>query len=300
MIRSSTREPNTIFIRARRNTKVQLLDFDEFLLETGRGIVAFFAYIRELWSRRALIRVLVGRELKSSYEMSVVGFSWWLLEPLSMSFVYVVLINILTQRGASDKTLVLSILVAVLPFKWLRQSLVGSMGVVRSNASLVNDVYFPRALLPVTQLITGLAHLGVGLAILPVFMIFTGVTPSWHLLWLPVVIAVQFVLMLGLSYPLSVWGLIYKNMPTLLGNLLRLWFYVSPGLWTLDRITSERLRFLLKFNPLTGIFEGYRGAIVTHHAPDWSLLVPIVVGVVSIMFGGWYFTRREPHFGKML
>lgn len=289
-----------MFIRARRNARLQLLDFDDFVLEMGRGAVAFLAYIKELWGRRSLIRVLVGRELKSSYEMSIVGFSWWLLEPLSLSFVYVILINILTQRGAGDPTMVLSILLAVLPFKWLRQSLVGSMGVVRSNSSLVNDVYFPRALLPVTQLITGLAHLAVGLAIIPVFMVFANVGPSWSLLWLPLVIAVQFVFMLGLSYPLSVWGLIYKNMPTLLGNFLRLWFYVSPGLWTMDRIASEHTRFLLKFNPLTGIFEGYRRAIVHHQPPDWSLLVPLLVGIVSILIGGWYFTRREPHFGKML
>jgi ABC-type polysaccharide/polyol phosphate export permease len=293
------REPDVVHVRAREKSRFRVLDFDEFVVETGHAVVGFFHYIRELWQRRALVRVLAARELKSTYEMNVVGFAWWLLEPLSMTAVYYVLINILQHGSSRDPTQFLSILVALLSFKWFTQSIVGSMGVVRANSSLITDVYFPRALLPVAELVTGLAHFGVGLLTVPVFMLFVHVGPSRALVWLPVVIAVQFLFMLGLAYPLSVWGLTYRNLPGLAANILRLWFYLSPGLYTLASVGS-RFRGLMQLNPLTGIFQGYRGAILTHQAPDWTLLYTAAVGAMAVVLGGWYFTRREPHFGKLL
>jgi len=294
------READVVHVRARGASKPRILDFDSFVVETGHGILAFFHYIRELWQRRMLVRVLAARELKSTYEMNIVGFAWWLLEPLSMTAVYYVLINILTQRGSSDPTALVTILVSLLSYKWLSQSLIGSMGVVRANSSLVTDVYFPRALLPVTQIVVGLAHFGVGLLTVPIFMFFAHVGFSWSVIWLPVVMAVQFFFMLGLAYPLSVWGLTYRNLPGLMSNVLRLWFYLSPGLYKLTDVPGARARTLMQFNPLTGLFEGYRGALLTHRAPGWSLIWTAVFGAVMVVFGGWYFTRREPHFGKML
>ncbi|MFY9585816.1 MAG: hypothetical protein WAT66_00015 [Actinomycetota bacterium] len=294
-----TRDLDVVHIRAQESHRARFLDFDQFIVEAGRGFVAFFHYIREVWHRRALVKVLAGRELKSSYEMNIVGFGWWLLEPLSMTAVYYVLINILTSRAANDPTKLLSILLPLLAFKWLTQALVGSMGVVRANASLVTDVYFPRALLPLTEIVTGMAHFGVGLCVVPFFMLALGVGPSWTLLWLPIVIAVQFLFMLGLSYPLSVWGLNYRNLPGLMSNILRLWFYLSPGLYTLDAVPPG-MRTLMLFNPLTGIFQGYRGAVLTRTSPDWTLLYTAAVGAVATFAGGWYFSRREPHFGKQL
>jgi lipopolysaccharide transport system permease protein len=294
------READVVHVRARGASKPRIPDFDSFVVETGHGILAFFHYIRELWQRRMLVRVLAARELKSTYEMNIVGFAWWLLEPLSMTAVYYVLINILTQRGSSDPTALVTILVSLLSYKWLSQSLIGSMGVVRANSSLVTDVYFPRALLPVTQIVVGLAHFGVGLLTVPIFMFFAHVGFSWSVIWLPVVMAVQFFFMLGLAYPLSVWGLTYRNLPGLMSNVLRLWFYLSPGLYTLADVPGGKARTLMQFNPLTGLFEGYRGALLTHHAPSWTLIWTALVGAVMVVFGGWYFTRREPHFGKML
>ena len=294
------READLVHVKAREDSKIRLLDFDTFVVETGHGIVAFFHYIRELWQRRTLVRVLASRELKSTYEMNIIGFGWWLLEPLSMTAVYYVLINILTQRGSSDPTALVSILISLLAYKWLSQSLIGSMGVVRANSSLVTDVYFPRALLPVTQIVIALAHFGVGLLTVPIFLFFAHVGPSWSLLWMPLVMVVQFLFMLGLAYPLSVWGLTYRNLPGLMSNILRLWFYLSPGLYSLASLPAGRMRTLMMFNPLTGIFEGYRGAILTHRAPGWPLMYTALIGAVTVVFGGWYFTRREPHFGKML
>ncbi|HJR18996.1 MAG TPA: ABC transporter permease [Actinomycetota bacterium] len=265
-------------------------------------------YLREAWDRRSLVGVLASRELKSNYEMNLIGFAWWLLEPLSLTLVYVVLVSVILDAG--QPAFPLYILTALLSFKWLTGSLGGAMGVVRSNANLIQDLYFPRALLPVTEVVVGLAHYLVGLLIVPIFMAIYGIEPTWQLVFLPAIIAAQFLLCLGLAYPLSVWGLNYRNLPGLVGNLFRLWLYLSPALWSLERdVHNPTHRLLIKLNPLTGLFESYHGVIgvspasdtaTQHITPGWPLAYSAAFGCVALVLGGWYFIRREAQFGKML
>ena len=309
---TSPRDPNSTTVQARDNGKPRELDFDRFVAGSGHSLSAFLRSIGELWQRRALVPVLASRDLKGSYEMNIVGFAWWLLEPLSMTAVYYVLFNIL-RGGRNDPTRILGILVALLAFKWFTQSLIGAMGIIRSNASLITDVYLPRALLPITQIFIGAAHFGVGLVIVPVACALLWGEPildAQHqsiatvslgpsLLWLPFVVVTQFVFMLGLAYLFAVWGLHYRNLPALTGNILRLWFYLSPALYDLSFLKGT-LRTLMLFNPMTGLFQGYRGAILTHQAPDWTLAYTFGFGLVVTLLGGWYFTSREQHFGKVL
>ncbi|MGH2726939.1 MAG: ABC transporter permease [Actinomycetota bacterium] len=267
-------------------------------------------YIREAWERRSLVGVLASRELKSTYEMNIVGFAWWMLEPLSLTLVYVVLVKVILN--AAEPAFPLYVLTALLPFKWMTSSLTGAMGVVRGNTNLIHDLYFPRALLPVAEVVTSLAHFAVGLLIVPIFMAIYGIQPSWHLVFIPVVIAAQFLLCLGLAYPMSVWGVYNRNLPGLIVNLFRLWLYLSPALWSLQaRVKNPTHRFLVRLNPLTGLFESYHGAIgvipsgnaadpTTNVVPGWDLAYSAAFGLVALIIGGWYFMRRETQFGKML
>jgi len=274
------------------------MDFDTLLVENARRLVSFRRYLQEMWERRSLVRVLAGRQLKGTYEMNIVGFGWWMLEPLSLAAVYYVLVKIL-QKG-TQPDFVVFILASLIPFKWLMSSLLGSMGTVRQNATLITDVYFPRALLPITENVIGLAHFGVGLLVVPIFMLVLGVGFGWTLLFIPLITVVQFVLTLGLAYPLSVWGLNYRNLPGLMGNILRLWFYLTPALWRIDQVKSPTGRFIIYLNPLTGMFRSYQGAIFDHRPPGFDLAYSALFGCITLVLGAWYFTRREAQFGKML
>jgi lipopolysaccharide transport system permease protein/teichoic acid transport system permease protein len=294
------------------------LDFDTLVVENARKASAFRTYLREVAERRGLVRVLAGRQLKSQYEINIVGFGWWLLEPLTLAAVYYILVTVLTKRN--DPKYLLVVLASLLPFKWFQQSVIQSMNTMRAHASLVTDVYFPRALLPITETVVGMAHFGVGLLVMPVFMLILGVAPTPYLAFLPLVIFVEMLLALGFSYPAAVWGLNYRNLPNLMGNILRLWFYLSPALYETSRFTRPWQRLVMRLNPLTGLFEGYRGAfglagftpvtdpsdpakVITHYhpeAPGLDLAWTAIVAVIVLAFGSWYFTRRETQFGKML
>lgn len=264
---------------------------------TSRHAVSLRFYLAETWRHRGLVRVLAGRSLKGQYELNLLGFAWWLLDPLTFAGVYYVLFDVILRNDTPAYPLFL--IVSLLPFKWLVTGITGAMGTVRTNGSLIQNLYFPRALLPVTELAVGLAHFLVGLLVVPIFMAAFTVAPSWHLVWLPVVIAVQFVFMLGLAFPSAIWGVNYRNLPGLAANLIRLWFYVSPGVWALERVDGT-LRTLVQLNPLTGLFEAYRGAIMTHRSPGWTLGWTAAVGLAGLLAGGRYFVRREAQFGKII
>src|SRR5207237_9786817 len=181
------------------------------------------------------LRALAARQRKSQYERNGVGFAWWLGEPRSLAAVYYVLVAVLTKR--QDHVYILVVLISLLSFKWFQQSVIQSMNTVRGNASLVTAIYFPRALLPITETMIGLAHFGVGLCIVPIFMLFLGVGPTQNLIWLPVIVAVQLIFNLGAAYPMAVWGLRYRNLPHIMGNIIRLWFSLSPALTEHPRLS---------------------------------------------------------------
>jgi len=258
-------------------------------------------YLRDVLRHRTLIRVLVGRELKGAHEFNLVGFAWWLLEPLSFAAVYFTLIVVIF--GNSSKAYLLTVFVALLAYKWLVKTVTGSIGTVRNNAGLVANVFFPRAFLPIAELMVGFAHYLVGLLIVPIFMLYYGLKDQWSLtpaiLWLPAVIAVQFVFMLGLAFPAAAFGIHFKNVRKLSGNLMRLWFYLSPGLWALDRLTDPTARTLARLNPLTGIFESYRQVVTLGEAPIVDLWYSLGFGIVALVLGGWVFIRKERQFGKV-
>lgn len=266
-------------------------------------VVSLRFYLRELWRRRGLVRTLAGRELKRDYEMNLVGFAWWLLEPLSLTLVYVIVVDLIFRRGGEAYPLF--IVLGVLPWKWLSSTIIGAMGVVRGNANLITDVYFPRALLPAVKIVTGLAHFSVGLLIIPFFVLGfelagTDIGVTWHLAWLPAVVAVQFLFTLGLSFPLAVWGLHYRNLAGVMQNLMRLWFYLTPIIWSMDRLENPAYRLVARLNPITGIIESYRGAILYHRSPDWTLAYTLGISLVTVLAGSAYFVRREAQFGKLI
>lgn len=270
---------------------------DAELIENDSRLSSYGAYLRELWDRRGLVRILSARKLRANYEMTLVGFGWWLLEPITQTMVYFVLFNVIF--GGRRENFIVWLLAALLPYKWFRQTVLQSMGTVRANANLISDLYFPRALLPIADMSVALSHFLVGLLVIPPVLLLHGLWFTPRLSILPLVMGVQLLLSLGFAYPFAVWGLYYQNLQNFSGNLLRLWFYLSPSIWAIEQ-APEKFHWLIRLNPLTGLFEGYRSAFLGHPIKWADLGVTAAWAVVMLLVGSFYFTRRESQFGKLL
>lgn len=276
------------------------------IVENVPRLASYGAYLREVWDRRGLVRILSARKLRANYELSLVGFGWWLLEPITQTAVYFVLFNVIFNGRREN--FIVWLLAALLPYKWFRQTVLQSMGTVRANANLISDLYFPRALLPIADMSVALSHFLVGLLIFPPVLLIHGLWFTPKLAILPLVMAVQLLLSLGFAYPFAVWGLYYQNLQNFSGNLLRLWFYLSPSIWAVEDLRNriedperfEMIRTIIRLNPLTGLFEGYRSALLGMPIRWADLAITMAWAVAMLVLGSYYFTRRESQFGKLL
>jgi lipopolysaccharide transport system permease protein len=261
--------------------------------------------IRESWSRRRLIRYLVQADLKKKGADTLLGNLWWILDPLLQMLVYVVLVLVIFQRQIEDYPLF--IFAAILPWKWFTSSVGDAIVSVTSQERLIKQIHFPKIVLPFASTVAGLVNFGfglIGLAGLLVILFAHRISPT--LLLIPVVAAVQFVFTLGVTFLVAATNVFYRDLGNVSRHVLRLWFYLSPALYSIDQIRhissqAPILGTLFGLNPFTVLFEAYRSIIYAGTTPAWSQLgVLTLVSIILLAVATWLFKRVEPAFAKIL
>jgi ABC-type polysaccharide/polyol phosphate export permease len=261
--------------------------------------------IRESWSRRRLIGYLVQADLKKKGADTVLGNVWWILDPLLQMLVYVILVSVIFARSQPDYPLF--IFSAILPWKWFTSSISDAITAVTSQDRLIKQVHFPKIVLPFAATVAGLVNFGfglLGLGGLLLILFHDRISPT--LAFIPAVAFVQFVFTLALTFVFSSVNVFYRDVGNLSRHLLRLWFYLSPGLYPIEQIQklgehSRLLETVLMGNPFAILFESYRKVIYDKVAPDWTLLGLLLLGSIVLMALTTYiFKRLEPSFAKVL
>jgi ABC-type polysaccharide/polyol phosphate export permease len=259
---------------------------------------------RDIVERRRLIRYLVGADLKRTHADTIFGQLWWVFDPLLQMAVYVVLVTVIFDRGTPDYPLFL--FAAILPYKWFSTTVLDATMSIVNRQSLIRQIQFPKVVLPTAAVTAGTVSFAIGLVALGIVYLFYlhRLTP-WVLL-LPVVAAVQFVFTLALGIGLAAMNAFYRDVSNVLRHILRLWFYLSPGLWTLygeHAFIAENhwARPFLMLNPFVHLFESYRSVTWGMGPPDWlGLLAVLIVSVVLLVLALILFKRVEPAFARIL
>jgi ABC-type polysaccharide/polyol phosphate export permease len=267
------------------------------------GLVA--EAIAEAWSRRRLIGYLVQADLKKKGADTILGNVWWVLDPLLQMLVYVILVSVIFARSQPDYPLF--IFAAILPWKWFTSSIGDAIAAVTSQERLIKQVHFPKIVLPFAATVAGLVNFVFGLIGLGgLLLILFNHRISWTLLLLPAVVFVQFVFTLALTFAFSAVNVFYRDVNNLARHLLRLWFYLSPGLYAIDQIQklgehSRVLETVLMANPFAILFEAYRRIEYDMVPPDWTSLGLLLLASFALMaFTTYIFKRLEPSFAKVL
>jgi ABC-type polysaccharide/polyol phosphate export permease len=218
------------------------------------------ANLRELLRYRALVRSLVGRELKARYRGSVLGFLWSFINPLLLLLIYTFVFTVVMpgSRGQGLEPYSLFLFCGLLPWTWFSSSLLESSNALIASGNLIRKVMFPAEVLPVVSVLTGLVHFCLGLPILGLFILYAAVpvVPT-DLLWLPVVVLIQLVLTLGLALLLSSLTVHFRDLRDLLGNVLTLWFFATPIIYPAAQ-APEKYHWILNLNPFTHLATAYQ------------------------------------------
>ena len=258
-----------------------------------------------LWRHRALVGVLVSRELKARYRGSVLGFFWSLLNPLLMLAVYsIVFAFIFPGRSASTSPYALFLFTGLLPWNWLAGGLTDAASSLTTHGALLKKILFPAEVLPLVAVLAQGIHfilalpvLGAGLALGAAGVLGPAVPVGWPILQAVPLFLLEGVFVAGVGLLLAALTVHFRDVKDILATGLSLWVFATPVLYALPDIKSERLRAALLWNPATPFFEAWRDAFfrAAWIAPErWGVLV--LIAFVTFLAGYAFFDRLRDSF----
>jgi ABC-type polysaccharide/polyol phosphate export permease len=267
--------------------------------------------LEDIFSRRRLVGYLVRADIKKKGADTFLGNLWWVLDPLLQMLVYVIFVSVIFQRPTPDYPLF--VLAAILPWKWFTSSVNDATTSVTSQGSLIRQIQFPKIVLPMAA--TSAAVVGFAFSLIPLMgiMLLYPHRLSGYLLLIPIVAVVQFLFTLGIGFLVAGVNVFFRDLGNVLRHFLRLWFYLSPGLYSLQMLETSKvfeqypvLLRILQLNPFATLFEGFRALIYGTpeggpHLPDFGALAGLAIAsLVLIAIGGIAFKRLEPMYAKVL
>jgi ABC-type polysaccharide/polyol phosphate export permease len=248
------------------------------------------ANLRQLLRYRALIQSLVARELKARYRGSVLGFFWSFINPLLLLLVYTFVFTVVLPgvHPPELEPFALFMFCGILPWTWFSSSLLESSNVLIAGGNLIRKVLFPAEVLPIVTVLAGMVHFLLGLPILVAFLVYYRVPISaTDLLWFPVIVAIQLVLTTGLALLLSALTVHFRDMRDLLSNLLTIWFFATPIIYSIAQV-PPRARQLLNLNPFTHLVVAYQEVLFkASRFTAWPRLLLVGVGSVAVLALGY-------------
>jgi lipopolysaccharide transport system permease protein len=210
---------------------------------------------RELIAYRALIQVLVARDLKARYRGSILGLLWTLLNPLLHMGIYVLLFAVYMQAAMEHYAAFL--LCGLLPWIWFSSSLLLGATSIMDGGSLLKKVFFPAQVLPTVTVMANFINFLLGIPILVALLLLYGVPFGASVLVLPLIAACQFAFTLGLTFVVSAVSVRYRDVPQVLSHLLTFWFFLSPIIYSVAQV-PERFRAVVVLNPFAPFVVAYQ------------------------------------------
>ena len=258
---------------------------------------------REIWTHRRLARYLVRADLKKHGSDTLLGNVWWILDPLLQMVVYVVLVSIIFRIDKPDYPLF--VFAAILPWKWFSTAVNDGITSVTSRERIIKQVKFPKIVLPVAAAVGGVVNFLFGL--IPLFglmLLFYADRFSAFVVLIPIIAAVQFVFSLATAIIVAAVNVFFRDIANVARHGLRLWFYLSPGLYAFSDVAGRMdglVGRVLSLNPWTPLFESYRAVVYHETFPDWFGLGALLLVSLVILCGAMlFFKRLEPSFAKVL
>jgi ABC-type polysaccharide/polyol phosphate export permease len=254
--------------------------------------------LQELWQYRVFLKYKCLSKLKLRHTGTVLGYVWWLLDPLLFLGIFYLVFEVILKRGGDN--FVLFLFCALLPWRWFTTSVSEATVSVRSAGGLLKQVYYPKVIEPLTSVFTNTVHFLFGLVILAAIMLAMGVRPGWNLLYFPIIAFAQLCFTTGLGMLLAHAMVYFQDTKELLRYVLQMWFYLSPSVYPLERI-PQSLRHYMLLNPFAILFQDYRAVIMQDQSPHiLPLLTLTAVGLLLTVLGLRVFARGQGHYAKVL
>jgi len=254
--------------------------------------------IKDVLKYRDYIYYNVIVNLKIKVSNTILGYFWWLLEPLLHMAIYTLIIVAILNKG--DRLFPLHVFCGLLSWKWFNSTLTYSSSCLKANSGILNQVYIPKFILPLQEMIGNLFRFLFGFVLIFVMMFIYRIAPTIHMFELVLVVVVNGIFILSFSLIIMHVGVYIHDTKNLLSHFNRVWWYLSPGIYSLT-VIPEKYRWLYWLNPNTAIFESYRNIIIRGSSPYYiHLFIWTIVFIIILFFGLKLLYRHDRNYTKII
>lgn len=247
--------------------------------------------LREIWAYRELLYFFVWRDIKVRYKQTVIGAAWAILQPFMTMVVFSLFFGKLAKMPSHGLPYPVFYYSALLPWMYFAGALQNATNTIIEHQRVITKVYFPRIILPLAAVLSGLVDFGIAFIILIGMMLFYGIIPTLAVLWLPFLMLLAVATAFGVGLWLSALNAIYRDVRYAVPFLIQFWMFASPVAYP-SSLVPERWQWLYGLNPMAGVIEGFRWALTGQGQPPQSLFAVSVLAVFLVLLGGLIYFRR--------
>ena len=254
----------------------------------------------EVWEYRELLYFLTWRDIKVRYKQTVLGAAWAIIQPFFTMVVFSLFFGKLAQMPSDGIPYPIFAYAALVPWTFFANGLTQSSSSLVGSANLIKKVYFPRLVVPISSVISGVVDFVLAFLVLLGMMLYFGIVPTMNVLWLPFLLLLAFITSLGVGLWFSAMNVQFRDVRYTVPFLTQFWLFATPIAYP-SSLLEEPWRTLYGINPMVGVVEGFRWALLgTDTAPGGIILVSALVSLSLLIGGAFYFRRMEKTFADVV
>ncbi len=255
----------------------------------------------ELWRYRELLYFLTWRDIKVRYKQTVIGAAWAIIQPFTTMVVFSLFFGQLAGIPSDNLPYPIFSYAALVPWTFFAASLTNTSNSLVGNANLIKKIYFPRLVIPLSAVLSNVVDFCLAFGVLLLMMLAYGILPTINIVFLPFFLLLALVTALGVGLWLSAMNVQFRDVRYVVPFLVQVWMFITPIAYPSSLIQNEALRALYGINPMAGVVEGFRWALLgTQTAPSGILALSTLVSILLLVSGLFYFRRMEKTFADVI
>ncbi len=254
--------------------------------------------LKDLYNYRELLKTNIKKDIGGKYKHSFLGILWSFVNPLLQIMVYAFVFQVILKSNIENYAVYLCC--GLIPWQYFSAVVLRGAAIMIDNANVIKKVYFPREILPISLVSSEGLNFLISTIIILGFVIFGGIGLSWNILWYFLILAIQFIVSIGVSFIVSSITVYFRDLIHILGIIMQLLFYATPIVYSMDAV-PENFKWIVKLNPMSYLIDGYRNIFYNKTMPDFTgLTKAFIMGIILCLIGFLIFKKLEKRFAEEL
>ncbi len=268
------------------------------IIEPKRGLLDLD--LQSIWQYRELLYILIWRDVKIRYKQTAIGAAWAILQPMLMMAIFTVVFHTFAKLPSDGLPYPIFAFAGLLPWQYFSQAITRSTSSLVSSPDMISKIYFPRLIVPIAASLSPLVDFAITFVILIGMMVWFGIVPTLGILLLPLFILLSLLTVLSVSLFTSALNVKYRDVGHAIPFLIQIWMYASPVAYSVS-LVPEKWRLLYSLNPIVGVIEGFRWALLGKESPDFMVIGICTLATALTLFAGMvYFKKMERTFADVI